>query len=189
MAGKHTHVNAQDGKKSITLSQQTTDAPVLPVPQLEILHGFRPDLVDWVVKETSDEAAYRRSESHRVNTFTFIERLVGQIFAFGIGIAGAIGGAYNNPNSPPMRRKLSADYLVEVANDDDIKRAKPKAHKYALQALVGAIDRNDLSPHNRLLYDDLTKGVSDDLSIPWGEMLFSKGVLTNYDLQQSKELD
>lgn len=101
MAGKHTHVNAQDGKKSITLSQQTTDAPVLPVPQLEILHGFRPDLVDWVVKETSDEAAYRRSESHRVNTFTFIERLVGQIFAFGIGIAGAIGGAYVATHGSP----------------------------------------------------------------------------------------
>ena len=101
MGGKQTHVNAQDGKKSITVSQQTTDAPVLPVAQLETLHGFRPDLVDWVVQETSNEAANRRKESHRVNTLVFIERLLGQIFSFGIGIVGVGGGVYAAVNGAP----------------------------------------------------------------------------------------
>jgi hypothetical protein len=58
------------------------------------LHEFRPDLVDYIVTETSAEAKARRDETHRVNTLLFIERMLGQIFAFCVGIGGVVGGGY-----------------------------------------------------------------------------------------------
>jgi hypothetical protein len=75
-----------------------TDALILPIPQLEVLHKFRPDLVDVVVQETQAEAAHRRTQESRINTFIFIERLLGQVFAIvlaGLGIAGAIYAGLN----------------------------------------------------------------------------------------------
>lgn len=78
----------------MTVQQHETDSPILPVPQLENLQRFKPDAVDWVIKQTQIEAEERRSETKRINTFVFIERIVGQVFAFLIGIAGVSGGAY-----------------------------------------------------------------------------------------------
>ena len=85
-------VTQRDGE--LTVSQHETDSPVLPVAQLEQLHRFKPDAVDFVIDQTRAEAEHRRSEVWRINTFTFIERLFGQICALVIGMAGIGGGAY-----------------------------------------------------------------------------------------------
>lgn len=94
MANKSTtaKVNRQNG--DLTVQQHETDSPILPVPQLEQLQRFKPDAVDWVLTQTQIEAETRRSETHRINTLVFVERLLGQIFAFLIGIAGVVGGSY-----------------------------------------------------------------------------------------------
>jgi len=76
----------------LSVSEHETDSPLLPAAQLERLHSFRPDLVDWVVKRTETESNWRRDERHRVNTFIFVERLFGQFCSVLIGI-GAIAGA------------------------------------------------------------------------------------------------
>lgn len=94
MANKQTtaKVNRQSG--DLTVQQHETDSPILPVPQLEQLQRFKPDAVDWVLAQTQIEAETRRSETHRINTLVFIERVIGQVFAFLIGLAGVVGGAY-----------------------------------------------------------------------------------------------
>lgn len=58
----------------VTLHQQETDAPILPIAQLERLHSFRPDLVDFVVDETRNEAQHRRSLERFGYQLTFAER-------------------------------------------------------------------------------------------------------------------
>ena len=78
----------------LTVHSQDTDALILPVPQLEALHNFRPDLVDVVIQETRAEAAHRRRQESKVNTFIFIERMFGQIVALLLAGAGISGGIY-----------------------------------------------------------------------------------------------
>jgi hypothetical protein len=85
----------------ITLHSQDTDALILPVPQLEALHQFRPDLVDLVVKETQLEAAHRRKQEVRVNVFIFVERLIGQIAAVLLASMGIAGGIYAGVKDQP----------------------------------------------------------------------------------------
>jgi len=93
MANKSTQVNVTNRHGSLSAQQQETDSPIIPVAQLEKLHHFKPDAVDWVIKQTQIEAEYRRAEGKRINTLVFIERLIGQIFALMIGLAGiGIGG-------------------------------------------------------------------------------------------------
>jgi uncharacterized membrane protein len=84
----------RDRGKELTVQQHETDSPVIPIAQIEQLHQFRPDLVDWVFTQTQIEAEHRRSEVRRVNKFVFIERIIGQVFALLIGMAGVIGGVY-----------------------------------------------------------------------------------------------
>ncbi|HLF97040.1 MAG TPA: hypothetical protein VI457_07850 [Methylococcaceae bacterium] len=98
---RHTTANLRERGKDITLQQHETDSPVLPVAQIEQLHHFRPDRVDWVFDQTRIEAEHRRSETKRINTFTFVERLLGQIFALLIGLAGIVGGVYTAINNQP----------------------------------------------------------------------------------------
>ena len=71
-----------------------TDALILPVPQLQALHNFRPDLVDLVVEETKNEAAHRRTQESRINLFIFIERIMGQFAAILLAVLGIAGGIY-----------------------------------------------------------------------------------------------
>ncbi|MFA7496950.1 MAG: hypothetical protein WCY67_11675 [Acidithiobacillus sp.] len=85
------HLKHKDGELSV--AQNVTDTPLLPVDDFERLNTFKPAAIDWVLEETSSEADHRRRETHRVNTFVFIERIIGQIFAFLIGISGVVGGA------------------------------------------------------------------------------------------------
>ncbi|MBI5193234.1 MAG: hypothetical protein HZA08_07325 [Nitrospirae bacterium] len=102
MANKSTaaKVRHKDGDE-LTLEQHETDSPIIPVAHLERLHNFRPDAVDWVLKQTEDEAQYRRSQSNRVNIFIFIQNLLGQIFAAGIGILAIVAGSYVAMNGQP----------------------------------------------------------------------------------------
>ena len=90
---KHTHVKAQNQNgNSLQLTQHETDSPVLPVAQLEQLHAFRPDLVDWVKDQTEQEAISRRERRNRVDMFILIERLSGLVAGLLISCVG-IGAA------------------------------------------------------------------------------------------------
>lgn len=78
----------------VTVHSQETDSPVLPVPQLAELHAFRPDLVDFVIEQTRQEAEHRRKQEGRVNWFVFAERIVGQLSAIAVAVLGVGGGIY-----------------------------------------------------------------------------------------------
>lgn len=98
---KSTHASVKSRHGDLTVQQHETDSPIIPVQQIEQLHQFRPDRVDWVFEQTQAEAEYRRIETHRVNTFVFIERLIGQICALLIGLSGIGGGVYTAVNGQP----------------------------------------------------------------------------------------
>lgn len=78
----------------LSFEHHETDSPIIPVAQLERLHNFRPDAVDWVINQTQIEAEHRRKEQNRINSFVFIERIIGQLFAVIIGLSGIGSGAY-----------------------------------------------------------------------------------------------
>jgi len=96
MANKHTtaKVNSNKDGHQLSIQQHETDCPILPVPQLEQLQKFKPEAVDWIINQTQLEAEHRRSENIKVNQYTFIERILGQIFAFLIGLSGVCFGSY-----------------------------------------------------------------------------------------------
>ena len=91
----------QRGGGDLTVSQHETDSPIIPVVQLQQLQQFKPDAVDWVIRQTQIEAEHRRAETRRTNTYIFVERTLGQVFAFLIGISGVVGGAYVAVNQQP----------------------------------------------------------------------------------------
>jgi hypothetical protein len=96
-------VQARNGKgEEVAISTHDTDAPILPVVQLEKLNQFRPDLVDFVVEQTKIEADFRRKTSVRINYFILIERLVGMLCALAIGAFGIIGGGYVGLHGQPL---------------------------------------------------------------------------------------
>lgn len=86
---------------SLQLTAHESDSPVLPVPQLEQLHNFRPDLVDWVKTATEEEAAHRRARTNRVDTFILIERLSGLVFGAVIAVLGLLIAAYVGLHGQP----------------------------------------------------------------------------------------
>lgn len=94
MSNRSTTVKSNRRNGDLTVQQHETDSPIIPVAQLEHLNSFKPDAVDWVIQQTQIEAEDRRAENKRINTFVFIERIVGQVFALLIGLAGIGGGAY-----------------------------------------------------------------------------------------------
>ena len=97
MANRHTNAKVtrqKDGNSELTLSEHETDSPIVPVAQLERLHVFKPDAVDWVINQTQIEAEHRRKETSRVNGFIFTEHLIGQIFALIIGTVGIGAGSW-----------------------------------------------------------------------------------------------
>ena len=90
---KHTQVKAQNHNgNSLHLTQHETDSPVLPVAQLEQLHAFRPDLVDWVKDQTEKEAQARRARTVRIDKFILVERIAGLVAGTLISCVG-IGAA------------------------------------------------------------------------------------------------
>lgn len=94
MANKSTTAKATSGNNSLTVQQHTTDSPILPAAQLEKLHQFRPDIVDWVISQTQIESEHRRKQDTKINRYVFVERILGQIFALVIGLSGIGAGGY-----------------------------------------------------------------------------------------------
>ncbi|PTQ89139.1 hypothetical protein [Agitococcus lubricus] len=94
MANKQTTAHLKDKDGEILLQQNATDSPLIPINQLERLHNFRPDLVDWVIQQTQIEAEHRRHTVKIVNRSVFIERVFGQFCALSLGLAAIIGGVY-----------------------------------------------------------------------------------------------
>jgi uncharacterized membrane protein len=94
MSNSQTTAKVRHRDKELTVSQSTTDAPILPVAQIERLQQIMPERVDWVFNETQTEAAHRRSETTRINTFVFIERVIGQVFGLIIGVVGLASAVY-----------------------------------------------------------------------------------------------
>lgn len=92
--GRSTTARARNGNNEITVQDHQTDAPLLPIPQLEKLHQFRPDLVDWVFTETKCEGDFRRREVTRVNTLVFTERILGLIAGLVIGVVALLAAVY-----------------------------------------------------------------------------------------------
>ena len=92
--------HSRDGQ-SLQLTSQDSDSPILPVSQLRLLHEFRPDLVDWVVKRTEEESIFRRSRQNRIDGFVFVERIGGMVGGGTlVSILGIIVSGRNKPLRP-----------------------------------------------------------------------------------------
>lgn len=92
--GGQTTAHVKDKDRSLTLSHHESDAPLLPMAQIERLHEILPDKVDWVFEQAKAEGDYRRRETGRVNLFRFIERMAGIVSGLVIGFAGLGTAAY-----------------------------------------------------------------------------------------------
>jgi uncharacterized membrane protein len=97
MGGRHTRLRAGNGQ--VDVSQTTTDSPLLPVEQIAQLQQIAPSRVDWVFEQTQIESAARRSETKRINTMVFAERILGLVFALLIAVAGLGVATYLAMNS------------------------------------------------------------------------------------------
>lgn len=91
---RHRRIHAKSPGQELTVQDHETDTPVLPIAQIEQLHQFRPDRVDWVFEQTEREAEARRSETRRINTLIFVERFTGIVFAFLLGCTGLVGSIW-----------------------------------------------------------------------------------------------
>jgi hypothetical protein len=92
MANRHTRLSAKGNE--LAVSSTTTDAPILPIEQIEKLHQIAPQRVDWVFEQTEAESRHRREEIRRVNTFVFVERLLSLLFALGLAVGGLLCAVY-----------------------------------------------------------------------------------------------
>lgn len=75
----------KDKDRQLTVSDHETDSPLLPIAHLEKLKEIAPEKVNWVFDETTKEGDFRRSETKRVNTLVFAERLLGIFAGLSIG--------------------------------------------------------------------------------------------------------
>ncbi|OTG79579.1 hypothetical protein B9T31_16960 [Acinetobacter sp. ANC 4558] len=114
MAGnKRVAVGAKNGKgDEVQVHHQESDSPIVYSNELEKLHSFRPDLVDWVVKMTTEEAIERRKQTSRTNKFIFVERVLGQLFAGAIGLCGILGGGYVALHGQPTAGAIIASATI-----------------------------------------------------------------------------
>jgi len=101
MGSRQTNLKANRQNGDVTVQHNETDVPLIPIDQLEKLSRFKPDAVDWVLSQTQIEGEFRRDETKRVNTLTFIERVLGQVFALVIGAGGVLAGSYVAVNGQP----------------------------------------------------------------------------------------
>lgn len=83
--GKSTTAQLRNKDSQLTVSQHETDAPIIPMAQIAQLKELHPERVDWVFSEASVEGKFRRSETRRVNTFVFVERMAGIVAGLTIG--------------------------------------------------------------------------------------------------------
>jgi hypothetical protein len=112
MGSKSTTAKVTHEHGELTVQQHETDSPILPVAQLEHLHNFKPEAVDWVIQQTQIEAEFRRSENSRINTLVFTERLTGQIFALIIGLSGIGTGGYVAVHGQPWAGTVIASLAI-----------------------------------------------------------------------------
>jgi len=68
--------------------------PLIPVEQLAKLKEIAPDRVDWIFEQTQLESEFRRTETKRIHTFTFVERICGLLFALLIAMCGLGSSVY-----------------------------------------------------------------------------------------------
>ncbi len=95
MATKNTQVKAKNSVgNEFSLSHSQTDSPIIDVNGLERLNSVRPDLVDFVIKETGEEAKNRRKREVKIDWFTFIERMGALLLAAGMAVGGIFGSIY-----------------------------------------------------------------------------------------------
>lgn len=110
MSNRQTRVDSRHGEDHLAITQHETDAPLIPVAQIERLNTFAPERVDWVFRQTEIEADSRRDRLERLDRQIFVERMTGQVAAvvlcalglyaaFTLGMAGreiaaaALGGS------------------------------------------------------------------------------------------------
>ncbi|MBL1263341.1 hypothetical protein [Candidatus Methylomicrobium oryzae] len=48
---KSTHASVKRRHGDLTVQQHETDSPIIPVHQIEQLHPFRPDRIDWTFEQ------------------------------------------------------------------------------------------------------------------------------------------
>lgn len=70
------------------------ESPILPVENLRQLSEIDSALIPWVISQIECEAAHRRREENKVNSFVFIERLSGIVAGTFVAIFGLALGAY-----------------------------------------------------------------------------------------------
>lgn len=95
--------NSENKTETLAVQEQEFDSPTLHVDQLEQLHQFRPDLVDWVIKQVEEESDFRRAHVAKVTEHVHKDHLTGQIFGLLIGLSGVVGGSlvaiYSSPTA------------------------------------------------------------------------------------------
>ncbi len=94
MVSSHTKASSKGDGREVTLSTTTTDAPILPIEQIERLQQVAPNRVEWVFEQTTTESEYRRTESKRVHTLVFTEKIIGLCFALIVAIVGLGSAVY-----------------------------------------------------------------------------------------------
>lgn len=92
--GRQTTAQVKSRDNTLTVSHHETDAPLLPMAQIERLREILPEKVDWVFEQAKAEGDFRRSETRRVNLFKFVDRMAGIVSGFLIGIIGLGVAAY-----------------------------------------------------------------------------------------------
>ena len=93
--------DSPSGKSQVTVQQHETDAPFLPVADLERLAQIKPDALEWFFKHTDTEANHRRNEDTRLNSLAIKSTYIGQVFALILGLAGIGAGTYIAIQSNP----------------------------------------------------------------------------------------
>lgn len=93
MGNVSTHVDAKSGDNRVAITRHETDAPLIPVAQIEHLQRIAPERVQWVFDQTEQESEHRRRSLRRIDWMVFIERMFGQ-FVAAAACAGALWVAY-----------------------------------------------------------------------------------------------
>lgn len=103
MASKNTQLKAKNTQgEELQVSHSQSDSPILDVHGLERLQQFRPDIVDFVIEQTRQEAESRRKKEEKILWFTFIERVFGILLGFAVcafGVYGSISAANQGHNT------------------------------------------------------------------------------------------
>lgn len=91
---------------------------MLPSPEvIERINNCRPDLIDWMVKETSLEAAERRERARHLDREACLGFRRGQWFGLIIGLGGITGGSLVAilSNSPATGGTIATSAIVVLA--------------------------------------------------------------------------